>query len=164
MSQESRTAQVHALLERALGEPPERRAALLDHACAGQPALRERIERLLRLAGENSGFLDRAAMRIDTSTTSDDSAWSAGQTIGAYRLLRPLGRGGMAEVWLAERSAGGFHQQAALKLIPNARGSIGRRFVGERGILAALVHPGIARLHDGGVEADGTAYMVMEYV
>ncbi|RYD14814.1 MAG: serine/threonine protein kinase [Lysobacteraceae bacterium] len=164
MSEASLTAKVHALLERALEESPERRARLLDRECEGQPALRERIERLLRLAGEGEGFLDRAAVRIDPGATGHDSAWSAGHAIGAYRLLRPLGRGGMAEVWLAERSEGGFRQHAAVKLIPNARGSIGRRFVGEREILAALVHPGISRLYDGGVEADGTAYMVMEHV
>ncbi len=164
MSEASLTAKVHALLERALEEPPERRAALLERICEGQPALRERIERLLRLADDDHGFLERAALRTDRVAVGQDSAWSVGRTVGAYRLLRRLGRGGMAEVWLAERTEGGFRQQAALKLIPNARGSIGRRFVGEREILAALVHPGIARLYDGGVEADGTAYMVMEHV
>jgi len=161
---EQQVSEAHALFERALAEPPERRAAFLDRVCAGRTDLRERLDRLLHLAGASDGFLDRAAIRPRSAGTCGESAWVAGQRIGDYRLLRPLGRGGMAEVWLAERSAGGFHQQAAVKLIAHAGGVPGRRFAAERDILAALAHPSIARLHDGGVEADGSAYMVMEYV
>ncbi|MGN6520223.1 MAG: protein kinase domain-containing protein [Dokdonella sp.] len=151
------------MLERALAEAADRRDAFLDHACADRPALRERVEHLLHLAACDTGFLDRGA--IERSPPDPlASAYAPGQSIAAYRLLRPLGRGGMAEVWLAERSEGGFRQQAALKLIAHAHGALGERFAGERDILAALVHPHIARLHDGGVAADGTAYMVMEYV
>jgi len=163
MSEDSRIEEAHALFERVLAEAPERRAALLDELCADRPELRERIERLLRLS-EGDGFLDRAALRTDGVDPPNESAYAAGRAIGAYRLLRPLGCGGMAEVWLAERSEGGFHQQTALKLIARVRGSLAQRFAMEREILAGLVHPGIARLYDGGVEADGTAYMVMEYV
>ncbi len=164
MSQVPQAGEMHDLFARALAEPAERRAALLDQTCAGRPDLRERIERLLQLAEGASGFLDRGAIQAGSAEVTYESSYAAGRTIGAYRLLRPLGRGGMAEVWLAERREGGFQQQAALKLIPHARGSIGQRFFGEREILAGLVHPGVARLYDGGVEADGTAYMVMEYV
>ncbi|MBO9662571.1 serine/threonine-protein kinase [Dokdonella sp.] len=164
MSQVPQTGEVHELFARALAEPVERRAAFLDRVCSGRPDLRGRIEHLLRLTEDEDGFLDRAAINSDSTNAASENVYAAGRTIGAYRLLRPLGRGGMAEVWLAERREGGFQQQAALKLIPNARGSIGQRFVGEREILAGLAHPGIARLYDGGIETDGAAYMVMEYV
>ena len=163
MSVPPQASEVHALLGRVLEESPDRRAAFLDRACAGRPALRERIERLLLLSERDAGFLDRGAVRTGTEEPGA-SAYAAGRSIGAYRLLRPLGRGGMAEVWLAEREDGGFRQQAALKLIPHARGSLSQRFATERSILAGLAHPHIARLYDGGVDADGTAYMVMEYV
>ena len=162
MSQ-SRTAGVHAVFERWLDQPPERREAFLDRACAGDPALRARIEQLARLAGQE-GFLDSPALRIGAPHAAAGSAWSAGQAIGAWRLLQPLGRGGMAEVWLAERSDGGVRQEAALKLIARAGQSLARRFAAEQSILAALTHPGIARLYGGGIEADGTAWMVMQYV
>ena len=162
MSQ-SRTAGVHAVFERWLDQPPERREAFLDRACAGDPALRARIEQLARLAGQE-GFLDSPALRIGAPHAAAGSAWSAGQAIGAWRLLQPLGRGGMAEVWLAERSEGGVRQEAALKLIARAGQSLARRFAAEQSILAALTHPGIARLYGGGIEADGTAWMVMQYV
>jgi serine/threonine-protein kinase len=162
MTQTLQVTGVHALFERLLEERPERRAAFLDRACAGRPALRERVEHLMRRAGQE-GFLDMPAIRA-VSADVEASRWAAGHVVGAYRLLRLLGRGGMAEVWLTERSEGGFRQAAALKLIPRASASLSQRFAAERSILAALTHPGIARLYGGGVEADGTAYMVMEYV
>ena len=164
MSQPSPTDEVHALLEQALDAPPSSRQALLDRACAGRPELRERLERLLRRSAGEAGFLDRAALREDVARAAGEAGEEAGRIVGAYRLTRLLGRGGMAEVWLGERNEGGFHQRAALKLIPRASGSLGQRFALERDILAGLTHPRIARLYDGGVAADGSAYMVMEYV
>lgn len=164
MTQPSPVDEVHALFEQALNEPPSARAAFLDRACAGRPELRERLERLLRRSADEAGFLDRAALRGGEASSADEAADAPGRVVGAYRLTRLLGRGGMAEVWLGERNEGGFRQHAALKLIARASGSLGQRFATERAILAGLAHPRIARLYDGGVEADGTAYMVMEYI
>ena len=84
-----------------------------------------------------------------------------------YRLVRRVGEGGMGVVYLAEREDAGFVQQVALKVL-NA-GSVGsptllERFVRERQLLARLEHPGIARLLDGGVLADGQPFLAMEYV
>lgn len=89
-----------------------------------------------------------------------------GRTIGAYRLLRPLGRGGMGVVYLAERVDGAYDQQVAFKLMPLSIRSAEarRRFALERQILARLEHPGIARILDGGLGEDGEPYFVMEYV
>jgi len=90
----------------------------------------------------------------------------AGERIGAYRLVRSLGEGGMGEVFLAERADAQFKQQVAIKLV--RRGLLSRQTLGrlrqERQILATLDHPNIARLFDGGTTADGTPYIVMEYV
>jgi tetratricopeptide (TPR) repeat protein len=89
------------------------------------------------------------------------------ERIDCYRVLAELGRGGMGVVCLAERDDGAFRQRVAIKLLPGgeARGAqLVRRFRTERQILAALDHPGIARLLDGGALADGTPYLVMEYV
>ena len=97
---------------------------------------------------------------------AEDEAAVIGQTIGAYRTIRLLGRGGMGVVLLAERIDGQFEKQVALKLLRSGLGSadIQRRFLRERQILARLDHPNIARLLDGGVSADGRPYFVMEYV
>ncbi|HEY0483171.1 MAG TPA: serine/threonine-protein kinase [Kofleriaceae bacterium] len=90
----------------------------------------------------------------------------AGQTLGAYTLLAPLGQGGMGSVWLAERSDGRFHGRAAIKLL-NAR-LVGQgseaRFRREGSILARLRHPHIAHLIDAGVSPSGQPYLVLEHV
>jgi tRNA A-37 threonylcarbamoyl transferase component Bud32 len=86
--------------------------------------------------------------------------------LGPFRLLHRIGRGGMGEVFLAERIEGGFEQQVALKLVRDAAltPELGRRFVRERQILARLQHPNIAHLIDGGVTPDGRPWLAMEYV
>src|SRR5580658_4082427 len=89
-----------------------------------------------------------------------------GDRIGPYRVLRTLGVGGMGEVYLAERADAEFEQQVAIKVVFGsalARGVHSRLKI-ERQILAQLDHPNIAHLLDGGSLADGTAYIVMEYV
>ena len=89
-----------------------------------------------------------------------------GARVGPYRLLRELGQGGMATVWLAERADGAFTREVALKLpmLARMRKDLAPRFVRERDILASLEHPNIARLYDAGVEPDGLPYLAMEYV
>jgi serine/threonine protein kinase/tetratricopeptide (TPR) repeat protein len=89
-----------------------------------------------------------------------------GDRIGAYRILRTLGVGGMGEVYLAERVDAEFEQQVAIKAVHagSLRRSSQSRFKVERQILAQLDHPNIAHLLDGGTLPDGTAYIVMEYV
>lgn len=88
-----------------------------------------------------------------------------GETIGPYRVRGRLGRGGMAVVYLAERSDAGFEQQVAIKLLPATRSTAAiRRFEQERQILARLDHPHIARLFDGGIDRHGLPYLVMEHV
>ena len=86
--------------------------------------------------------------------------------VGAYRLVRELGQGGMGAVHLAMRDDDAFHKRVALKILKRGMDtdSIVRRFRTERQILAGLDHPHIARLLDGGSTADGLPYLVMEYV
>ena len=90
------------------------------------------------------------------------------RSCGPYHLIRLLGRGGMGEVWLAERVDGEVTLQAAIKFVnPVVAGtrSFEQRFLRERQILASLSHPGIARILDAGHNpGDGLPYLVMEYV
>lgn len=88
------------------------------------------------------------------------------ETIGPYRLLRELGQGGMGVVYLAERDDGQFRRRVAIKLVRSELndGQAQRRFLTERQILAALNHPNIAQLLDGGVTSGERPYLVMEYV
>jgi eukaryotic-like serine/threonine-protein kinase len=89
-----------------------------------------------------------------------------GARLGPYELIRRLGAGGMAEVWLARRADGAFKREVALKLpmLAQARAGLEARFARERDILASLEHPHIARLYDAGVDPKGLPYLAMEYV
>jgi tetratricopeptide (TPR) repeat protein len=98
---------------------------------------------------------------LDVERTPD------GFQIGAYRILREIGHGGMGTVYLAERADHQYRKRVAVKLLPRWSATnerLVRRFVDERQILAALDHPDIARLLDGGVTADGLPWFAMEYV
>ena len=88
-----------------------------------------------------------------------------GTQIGPYRLVRQIGEGGMGEVYLARREQE-FQQRVAIKLVRRgaANPEVIRRFLIERQTLASLKHPNIVRLSDGGALADGTPYLVVDYV
>jgi len=159
-----RAADIENLFERALAQPKSQRASFLDQVCAGDPAQRERLQRLIYFAESDDGFLERSPLYLPSGEHVSTTRYAPGRLIGAYRLLRRLGAGGTAEVWLAERTEGGFQQRAAVKIIRDAHDALHERFAVEREILASLTHPNIARLYDGGVEPDGCAYMIMEYV
>ncbi len=128
------------------------------------------LERMLdaRTQVKSDEFIERpAGASLRPPPLGDD--WSAGQTVGAYRLLRALGRGGMAEVWLAERNDGAFERSVAIKLLygessTRRRNSFVQRFDRERDILASLNHPHIARLLDAGVTPTGQPWIALEYV
>ena len=150
----------------------ERRLAELD---GEDPALARLLRQLLAadagdgellsapLADRAPGFLAAAlGARRQDAPRRDRS----GERIGPYRLISLLGRGGMAEVWLAERSDGEIEYRAALKLIRPELGTeaILARFLRERRILARLEHPAIARLLDGGRSESGEPYFVLELV
>jgi serine/threonine-protein kinase len=154
------TDRIDALFEAALGVPTDRLGAWLDAACGGDVALRAEIERLLRADARNLGVLESAAGDIADVLTDDRVQPAA---FGVWRVLGPLGAGGMGEVWLAERDDAGFVQRAAIKQVAWPTPALLRRFEHERSILARLEHPGIARLIDGGTDASGP-YLAMEYV
>jgi len=108
--------------------------------------------------------------RFTPDFTGEESPWSGcglhgGARVGPYQLIRLLGAGGMAEVWLARRADGAFKREVALKFPKHSglRRDLQQRFVRERDILASLEHPHIARLYDAGTE-DGLSYLSMEYV
>jgi tRNA A-37 threonylcarbamoyl transferase component Bud32 len=88
------------------------------------------------------------------------------QQIGPFRLTQWLGRGGMASVYMGERNDGTFEQRVAIKVLRQALHTQFERrlFRREQQALAALEHPNVARLFDGGVTQAGQPYLVMELV
>ncbi len=109
-------------------------------------------------------FLDSADP--DESGRAEATGLNPGDRVGPYELIRLLGAGGMAEVWLAKRADGVFKRDVALKLPSHARvrRDLEQRFARERDILASLEHPHIARLYDAGIDPQGLPYLSMEYV
>lgn len=154
MTTRERYQQVKALYLQLVECTPDQRVALLDAACAGDADLRNEVQCLLDA--------DTQAAPAPPPAATDGPTAPAG-----YLLKRLLGRGGMGEVWLAEREHDGFRQPVALKLLHRdawRQAERQARFRSERRILASLDHPHIARLYDGGTLPDGTPYLAMEYV
>jgi serine/threonine-protein kinase len=121
---------------------------------------------LAKVLTRSSITLDPDFMRSLSLNEPASSEFAAGQQIGPYRLIKPLGSGGMGEVWLASRSDGTLNRQVALKL-PHGHllaGAVRRRFERERDILAALTHPNIAQLYDAGVADGRHPYLAMECI
>lgn len=157
---------LNALLEAALALPPEQRDAWLHGLPDAERDLLPLLRPLLRRAGTDAddAFL-REPLAIDGLDEAAVEPDAPGDRIGPYRLLRELGHGGMATVWLAERADGSLDRQEALKLPhPGWAASLAQRMARERDILASLEHPRIARLYDAGVSAEGRPWLAMEFV
>jgi serine/threonine protein kinase len=153
-------------------EPAEREARLAELR-QQDPAAADALAGLLAADAEHSGVLDHGVKAMAPTLLDELGAETAatqraeaGRQIGEFQLLRPLGEGGMGEVWLAQRRGGEFVQDVALKLLKRGMDSelLARRFLQERRILAELSHPHIARFIDGGISEDGRLYYAMEYV
>ncbi len=138
------------------------------------PMLADAVAVLLRADADCAGVLDggvqallEQVVDVDAATELEHvAAPDVAQPIGAFHLLRLIGRGGMGEVWLAQRRDGDFVQTVALKLLKRGMDSeaLTARFIQERRILAGLNHPCIARFIDGGMSLDGRLYYAMEHV
>jgi non-specific serine/threonine protein kinase/serine/threonine-protein kinase len=140
------------------------REAFLASACAGDPALREDVERLLGAHDRAGAFIESPALPPGAWSQPGES-WS-GRRVGPYHVVREIGRGGMGAVYLAERADGQYRQRVALKLIKRGMDTehVLARFRAERQILASLDHPNIARLLDGGSTEQGVPFFAMEYI
>jgi tRNA A-37 threonylcarbamoyl transferase component Bud32/tetratricopeptide (TPR) repeat protein len=134
-------------------DPPERNTLLAKES----PEVRLELESLLKSLESAGDFLESPAQLQETL---------AGERVGAYRLVRQIGQGGMGAVYEAIRADREFDQRVAIKLVRLGLDSdfLRQRFRGERQILARLSHPNIAALLDGGTTRDGRPFLVMEYV
>lgn len=142
------------LFEAALRVPAGHRGGWVVAACRGDLTLAAQLQELLR----------RHELQTQTSATAETGGTPG--FIGPYRLLRELGRGGMGVVHLALRDDGAFQKQVALKVLLRDQVSpdFVQRFRNERQVLAALDHPNIARILDGGDTSEGMPFYVMEFV
>ena len=159
------------------------RSAYLEGACQGNAALRGRVESLLRAAEDDDRFMCQSA--IDLVEIKDDGATNdgaqetppaqsdeasidaqnnllAGQTLGHYRVVSPIGSGGMGKVYLAEDQR--LRRNVALKVVATARIDEQRlRILREAQLASALDHPNVCAVYDIG-ESDGRCFIAMQHV
>src|SRR5215472_4425863 len=157
-----RWQEISPYLDQALSLPEAERAAWLESFRAEKPELVDVLQELLKEHGAlaREHFLERGPME------PANEVFLPGRTLGPYRLISPIGQGGMGSVWLAERSDGRFERRVAVKFLNFAVAARGgaERFKREGRILGRLADPHIAELIDAGVTANGEPYLVLEHV
>jgi serine/threonine protein kinase/Tfp pilus assembly protein PilF len=161
-------------LKTILGEALEQnssaaRIALVERRCGEDTDLLEEGESLL--AEAEALLTERTDSFEDCAQNAASTFWQegpprGGERVGAYVIIRKLGRGGMGTVFLAERADGQFEKQVAIKILNRGADTaeILHRFRAERQILAKLDHPNIARLLDAGTTDDGLPYFIMDFI
>jgi eukaryotic-like serine/threonine-protein kinase len=160
---------LNSLIDHALDLAPADRIPWIEALNPEYDALKPRLRDLISRAAalRTSQILGTIPRFTDLPDEGDaPSPAAAGDIVGAYRMIRKLGEGGMGTVWLAERSDGLIPRPVALKL-PRGwwrRASLAERMAREREILATLNHPNIARLYDAGITTEGQPYLALEYV
>src|SRR5262245_42966095 len=169
----------------ALDQTPGDRAAYLDEVCGDDPALRQRVDALLRANDDPGAFLSEAnrgagedgvgatgarTPRPDEArqrcTTDYRSEVEPGLVVASrYTLQEKIGEGGMGEVWVAKQTEP-VKRKVALKLIKAGMDTkaVLQRFEAERQALALMDHPNIAKVLDGGMTAERRPFFVMELV
>lgn len=167
----SQTALLSRLLDEALPLDVTGRRAWLEKLSPEYQDLADALRQALLPHDSQPAALNSLATLPKVGATDgehdpDAGELQAGARVGPYELIRPLGAGGMAQVWLARRADGAFKREVALKLplLTHLRADLGQRFERERDILASLEHPHIARFYDAGVDPSGQPYLALEYV
>lgn len=166
MMDAARWKQIKEIFHPAIELSGDERMRFVDESCGEDPELRDEVLALLASHDEPQPSIDNPSHTVTDFVAGLSDENMVGKQIGAYRIEREIGRGGMGSVFLARRADEEFYQVVAIKLIKRGfdTDEIISRFKHERRILAALDHPYITRLFDGGTTEDGRPYLVMEYV
>ena len=160
-----------SLFETWLAGSDEAKVRLIDRVREKTPDLHRRLQALIRADAEAHAqrFLARDALADvgrEDAREGPDNFELGGQRLGPWKLERPIGAGGMGQVWLARRDDGLYEGDVAIKMLRVAIADSGanQRFAREGQFLARLTHPHIARLLDAGFTSAGQRYLVLEYV
>jgi serine/threonine protein kinase len=160
--------QLESVFAAGLNLPEPQRQAFWQGQFRDNPPLRAELELMIR--GEEqaaaAGFLDHAAWSLASQhegRLAKEGAYMAGKTIGNYEIISSIGKGGMGEVYLAKDKKLG--REVALKVILDVLNQDAViRFQDEMRILCKIEHDNVARLYDGGMDAEMRPFMVMEYL
>ena len=152
---------VQSLFDQAVELPPERRAAFLRDACAGDTDLRVEVEALLACDASDAD-LPRSPLARESETAARPPR--VPERIGHYRVVGLLGEGGMGAVYQAEQD--NPRRPVALKVIRPGLVSppLLKRFAQEAQILGRMRHPGIAQIYEAGLADDGSPFFALEFV
>lgn len=162
MGEEPRWSVVESLFLRALELDEEERAAFVERESGGDPALRHEVEAMLEAETSSSWIGSVVRQGLGVGPIEEEVP----ESIGPYRIVGELGRGGLSTVLLGERADEEYRMRVAIKLVRRGldTADLLRRLRQERQILARLDHPNIARLLDGGSTPDGRPYVIMEHI
>ncbi|MDJ0838766.1 MAG: serine/threonine-protein kinase [Acidobacteriota bacterium] len=145
----------------ALDTPAEERDAFIVKACAGDASLEAEVRELLAMddEAEKKSFMNKAIINLTQTGLGE------GDEIGSYQIIKPLGEGGMGQVFLAQQTEP-FQRRVALKVIKLGMDTrqVLNRFKVEQATLARLNHPYIAQVYDAGATERGQPFFVMEYI
>lgn len=158
---------VKAVFHSALDLPESERASFIASECGDDAAMLVEVNSLFESHVESEELFESPAFESISSLVEQKALPSrVGQSIGNYKIESEIGRGGMGAVYLASRADAEFDKKVAIKLIKRGFDTeeVIKRFRHERQILAALEHPNITRLLDGGSTEDGLPFLVMDYV
>jgi serine/threonine-protein kinase len=156
-----RFQQVSDLFHAALAGDAATRAMFVDEACGADRELRDEVMAWLE-AHQNAGGFGQEPVPVLAPAASMPLA--QGTTLGPYQIDRPLGAGGMGEVYRA--IDGRLERTVAIKVLPEhvaADVESKQRFEREAKTVASLSHPHICPIFDVG-EQDGIHFLVMEYL
>jgi tetratricopeptide (TPR) repeat protein/predicted Ser/Thr protein kinase len=157
---------VEEIFAAAIAAEDSARSAVLDRQCAARADLRADVEVLLAAHARAGDFIAPQTLSATGGSPRADDGRPPGTRVGAFQLCERIARGGMGDVYRAERADGEFTQQVAIKLIAARLHGAGtlRRFRAERQILASLQHSHIVTFVDGGVTSEGQPFIAMEYI
>ncbi|HXU29675.1 MAG TPA: serine/threonine-protein kinase [Thermoanaerobaculia bacterium] len=159
MTRETRFGRLRAAFDQVQDLAAPERDEAIRTLSGNDPGFETELRALLAAAERSTTPLDRPPLREPGASPESP------EPIPGYEILQPIGRGGSATVYLAEQLGEGFTRQVALKVLGRwVDTSRLRRFRAEQSILAALEHPGIARLYDAGITPSGQPYLAIELV
>jgi eukaryotic-like serine/threonine-protein kinase len=160
---------ISRLFEECCDYPPEQWDNLLERMTGTDENVRVEVKKLLSNKKRAEVFFESLGNRIDAELSPHrHHIYKPGQRIQAFKLRELISRGGMAVVFLAEKTGEAASetgkQLAAIKIMSCHAGNPWKFFRKEQSILYSISHPGIARLYDYGITREGMPYIIMEYI
>ncbi len=160
-------AELEQVYEKCLSVPPEERDKLIDQTCGNRESLKTILREMLKSEDTAIAYFQELQQSLAGGWSPGEiPTLEQGEVVGNYRVDSLLGKGGMSNVYLAERCDGEFEQRVAIKCFPARSVRVRKENVkkAEQQILAGLQHPNIARLLDAGITGNGILYFIMEFV